>query len=177
VHTRLASQSPQTGGSPRRRGHSLCCLIGPRRCRRRERRQTPARNTPNGRARPASPGVRGRPGFSTSFPQRCDSSGGLAAPFTCSVDGRAPKGRLGSRPPPPPWPCWPRIGAGRTTMQDEPRGRHPGGRPPREAPIQATGSRAGDHGRDCVDGGPSLWPGCACPCSTAAAARLPAYFK
>src|SRR5450759_4013499 len=30
-------------------------------------------------------------------------------------------------------------------------------------PIQATGSLAGDHGRDRVDGAPSLWPGCACP--------------
>src|ERR1035437_774113 len=30
-------------------------------------------------------------------------------------------------------------------------------------PIQATGSLAGDHGRDCVDGAPSLGPGCACP--------------
>src|SRR5450759_532795 len=29
--------------------------------------------------------------------------------------------------------------------------------------IRPSGSLAGDHGRDCVDGAPSLWPGCACP--------------
>src|SRR5450830_1096941 len=29
--------------------------------------------------------------------------------------------------------------------------------------ILPSGSLAGDHGRDCVDGAPSLWPGCACP--------------